>query len=174
MPLHIFLGDEVFLYFIMWVEVVEIQIWFGFKLLCSLQKGFKNYRGFSNFLGHIGSNPGPGPAGLLPRVDHLAQLPTTGGPPSYRAHRAPVAQPDPFSLIRPNSTLTRPESEFIPVKVILLNRIYPLLDSSISIVIWSRLANRIGRTLSPLRVVTKSPIYGACSTMNLDLQIVKP
>jgi hypothetical protein len=31
MPLHIFLGDEVLLYFIVWVEVVKIQIWFEFE-----------------------------------------------------------------------------------------------------------------------------------------------
>jgi hypothetical protein len=40
MPLHIFLGDEVLLYFFLRVEVVEIQIWFEFKLVCNLQKGF--------------------------------------------------------------------------------------------------------------------------------------
>jgi hypothetical protein len=42
MSLHIFLDDEVLLYFIVRVEVVEIQIWFEFKLVCNLQKGFKN------------------------------------------------------------------------------------------------------------------------------------
>jgi hypothetical protein len=31
MPLHIFLSGEVLLYFIVWVEVVEIQIWFEFE-----------------------------------------------------------------------------------------------------------------------------------------------
>jgi hypothetical protein len=41
MPLHIFLGDVVLLYFIMWVKVIEIQIWFEFKLVCNLQKGLK-------------------------------------------------------------------------------------------------------------------------------------
>jgi hypothetical protein len=56
MPLHIFLGDEVLLYFIVRVEVVEIQIWFEFKLVCNLQKGLKIYKGFSIFLRHIGLN----------------------------------------------------------------------------------------------------------------------
>jgi hypothetical protein len=36
MPLHIFLGDEVLLYFIVRVEAVEIQIRFEFKLVCNL------------------------------------------------------------------------------------------------------------------------------------------
>jgi hypothetical protein len=36
MPLHIFLGDEVLLYFIVRVEVIEIQICFEFKLVCNL------------------------------------------------------------------------------------------------------------------------------------------
>jgi hypothetical protein len=56
MPLHIFLGDEVFLYFIVRVEVTEIQIWFEFKLVCNLQKGLKIYKGFSIFLRRIGPN----------------------------------------------------------------------------------------------------------------------
>jgi hypothetical protein len=61
MPLHIFLGDEVLLYFIVRVEVVKIQIWFEFKLVCNLQKGLKNYKGFSNFLDNMGRIPA-GPA----------------------------------------------------------------------------------------------------------------
>jgi hypothetical protein len=56
MPLHIFLGDEVLLYFIMRVEVVKIQIWFEFKLVCNLQKGLKIDKGFSIFLRRIGPN----------------------------------------------------------------------------------------------------------------------
>jgi hypothetical protein len=54
MPLHIFLGDEVLLYFIVRVEVIKIQIWFEFKLICNLQKGLENHKGFSNFLGNMG------------------------------------------------------------------------------------------------------------------------
>jgi hypothetical protein len=77
MPLHIFLGDEVLLYFIVRVEVVEIQIWFEFKLVCNLQKGLKIYKGFSNFLGNMGQilawpsfppvtcGPHSGPGGLV-------------------------------------------------------------------------------------------------------------
>jgi hypothetical protein len=49
MPLHIFLGDEELLYFIVRVEVTEIQIWFEYKLVCNLQKGLKIYKGFSIF-----------------------------------------------------------------------------------------------------------------------------
>jgi hypothetical protein len=84
MSLHIFLGDKVLLYFIVQVEVVEIQIWFEFKLIFNLQKGLKNYKEFSNFLGKMGRIPagpawpsyppvtrGPrsGLADLLPRKD---------------------------------------------------------------------------------------------------------
>jgi hypothetical protein len=36
MPLHILLCDEVLLYFIVWVEVIKIQIWFEFKLVWNL------------------------------------------------------------------------------------------------------------------------------------------
>jgi hypothetical protein len=36
MSQHIFLGDEALLYFIVRVEVVEIQIWFEFKLVYNL------------------------------------------------------------------------------------------------------------------------------------------
>jgi hypothetical protein len=41
MPLHIFLGDEELLYFIVRVEAAEIQIWFEYKLVCNSQKGLK-------------------------------------------------------------------------------------------------------------------------------------
>jgi hypothetical protein len=65
MPLHIFLGDEELMYFIVRVEVIEIQIWFEFKFL---QKGLKIYKGFSIFLRRIEPNPRLGPAGLLSHV----------------------------------------------------------------------------------------------------------
>jgi hypothetical protein len=93
MPLQIFLGDQELLYFIMRVEVIEIQIWFEFKLVCNLQKGLKIYRGFSNFRGYIGPNPGPGSASLLPRTDHSAQLASAGGSASYRARPTPLCNP---------------------------------------------------------------------------------
>jgi hypothetical protein len=50
MLLHIFLGDEELLYFMVRVEVTKIQIWFEYKLVCNLQKGLKIYKGFSIFL----------------------------------------------------------------------------------------------------------------------------
>jgi hypothetical protein len=33
---YFYLGGEVLLYFIVWVEVLKIQIWFEFKLVCNL------------------------------------------------------------------------------------------------------------------------------------------
>jgi hypothetical protein len=64
MSLHIFLGDEMLLYFIVRVELIEIQIWFEFKLICNLQKclkklqkGLKNYKGFSRQYGLNLSRP---------------------------------------------------------------------------------------------------------------------
>jgi hypothetical protein len=72
MPLHIFLCDEVLLYFIVRVEVIKIQIWFEFKLVCNLHKGLKNYKWFSIFRRRIGMNPNLGPADLLPCMDRLA------------------------------------------------------------------------------------------------------
>jgi hypothetical protein len=57
MLLHIFLCGEVLLYFVERVEVVEVQIWFEFKLVCNLQKGLKIYKGISNFLGNRGRIP---------------------------------------------------------------------------------------------------------------------
>jgi hypothetical protein len=97
MPLHIFFGDEVLLYFTVQVEVIEIQIWFEFKLIFNLQKGLKNYKGFSNFLGNMGRIPagpawpsfppiarGPhsGPADLLPRVDRRPSWPAQSAQPA--------------------------------------------------------------------------------------------
>jgi hypothetical protein len=49
MSLHIFSwSDELLLYFIVRVQVVEIQIWFDFKLICNLQNRFE--KGKNNFL----------------------------------------------------------------------------------------------------------------------------
>jgi hypothetical protein len=56
MPLHIFLGDEELLYFIVRVEVIEIQFWLEFKLFCNLQNCLKIYKRFSIFLRRIGPN----------------------------------------------------------------------------------------------------------------------
>jgi hypothetical protein len=49
MPLHIFLCDEVLLYFIEQVEVVEVQIWLEYKLVCNLQKDLKIIKEFLIF-----------------------------------------------------------------------------------------------------------------------------
>jgi hypothetical protein len=49
MLLHIFLCDEVLLYFIEQVEAVEVQIWFEFKLVCNLQKDLKTIKEFLIF-----------------------------------------------------------------------------------------------------------------------------
>jgi hypothetical protein len=56
MLLHIFLGAAELSYFIVRVEVVEIQIWFEFKLVCNLQKGLKIYKGFYILIRCIGTN----------------------------------------------------------------------------------------------------------------------
>jgi hypothetical protein len=67
MPLHIFLGDEELMYFIVLVEVMEIQIWFEFNLVCNLRKCLKIYKGFSIFPGLLGRNPaGPAEPLLFP------------------------------------------------------------------------------------------------------------
>jgi hypothetical protein len=59
-------------YFIVRVEVVEIQIWFEFKLVCNLQKGLKIYKGFSIFLKRIGLNSWSRASLPLPRAAQLA------------------------------------------------------------------------------------------------------
>jgi hypothetical protein len=94
MPLHIFLGDEELLYFVVRVEVIKIQIWFEFKLVCNLLKGLKIYKGFSIFLRRIGPNLGLGPAGLLSRTVHERPSTRLGGPANLvGSHR--LAHPDP-------------------------------------------------------------------------------
>jgi hypothetical protein len=88
MSLHIFLGDEVLLYFIVRVEVIEIQIWLRFKLVCNLQKGLKIYKGFYILLRHIGPNPRsrpnlPPPArGPLQPIGLPEAHPRSGGNPT--------------------------------------------------------------------------------------------
>jgi hypothetical protein len=111
MPLHIFLGDEELLYFIVRVEVIEIQIWFEFKLVCNLQKGLKIYNGFSIFLRRIGPIPGLGPTGLLSRASQMAQCATER--PGQPSGRAPIS----CSPIRPDKSWTRPKPIIIPAKL---------------------------------------------------------
>jgi hypothetical protein len=98
MPLHIFLGDEVLLYFIVRVEVVEIQIWFEFKLVCNLQKGLKIYKGYSIFLRRIGPNSQSRPS-LPPPA--RGQLASTAAQQSARCAPVQRREPDQITL---NST----------------------------------------------------------------------
>jgi hypothetical protein len=99
MPLHIFLGDEVLLYFIVQIEVVEIQIWFEFKLVCNLQKDLKIYKWFSIFVRRIGPNPDLGLAGLLSRTVHEWPSAWPSGPASLaNAHPSQAAWSDPLSV----------------------------------------------------------------------------
>jgi hypothetical protein len=96
MPPHIFLGDEEILYFIVRVEVVEIQIWFEFKIVCNLQKGLKIYKGFSIFLRRIGLNSRSRPSWHpLARGPRTAQC--AAERPSHPCGRAPLS----YSPIRP-------------------------------------------------------------------------
>jgi hypothetical protein len=88
--LHIFLGDEEPLNFIVRVEVIKIQIWFEFKLVCNLQKGLKIYKGISNFLRRIGPNTGLGPAGLLSRAVREQPSMRLSSPDSLAISRSPI------------------------------------------------------------------------------------
>jgi hypothetical protein len=102
MPLHIFLGDEFLLYFIVRVEVIEIQIWLEFKLVCNLKKGLKIKREISNFLDQFGPNPSLSSAGLLLRVAQLASAggpaSLSGAPPLDITHPPRLARSDPITL----------------------------------------------------------------------------
>jgi hypothetical protein len=96
MLLHIILGDGVLLYFIVRVEVVEIQIWFEFKLVCNLQKGLKIYKGFSIFLSHIGLNSRSRPSLPPPRHGPCGPASRRRDPVVcwVRTHAAEGTQPD--------------------------------------------------------------------------------
>jgi hypothetical protein len=99
MPLHILLADEELLYFVMRVEVAEIQIWFEFKLVCNLQEGLKIYKGFSIFLRRTGPNLGLGLAVLLSRAVYEWPGARSSGPASLAdAHLSHVAQSNPLSV----------------------------------------------------------------------------
>jgi hypothetical protein len=98
MPLHIFLGDEVLLYFFVRVQVIKIQIWFEFKLVCNLQKGSKICKWFCIFLRVLGRIPAGGPVDLLSRTAQLASVVAqqfVGRTPVYRTG---------FDLITTNPT----------------------------------------------------------------------
>jgi hypothetical protein len=98
MPLHIFLGDEELLYFIVRVEVDEIQIWFEFKLVCNLQKGLKIYKGFSIFLRCIGPNFRSWPSRPPPARGPIGPA-SQRRRPSQPSGRAPISR----SPIRPDN-----------------------------------------------------------------------
>jgi hypothetical protein len=94
MPLHIFLGDEELLYFIVRVEVTKIQIWFEYKLVCNLQKGLKIYKGFSIFPSLKCRNLlATHPASSRARPDRPSK-PARAAQPAQRA-RTRLTQPDP-------------------------------------------------------------------------------
>jgi hypothetical protein len=101
MPLHIFLGDEVILYFFVRVEVVKIQIWFEFKLVCNLQKGLKIYKEISIFLRHIGPNSRWWPRRPSPTCSLHGPASQRHGTAVYRARTYIAKGPDP---ITPNPT----------------------------------------------------------------------
>jgi hypothetical protein len=101
MPLHIFLGDEELLYFIVRVEVIEIQILFEFKLVCNLQKGLKIYKGFSIFLRHWAEFP--------VSVQPASSCAWSTNGPSHAARSDPISlEPDPNPLSYPLSRLFKP------------------------------------------------------------------
>jgi hypothetical protein len=100
MSLHIFLGDEELLYFVVRVEVTENQICFEFKLVCNLQKGLKIYKGFSIF-------PKPywteflvsaQPASSHARPDRPSKAAPRGPASLAGAHPSRVARSDPITL----------------------------------------------------------------------------
>jgi hypothetical protein len=99
MPLHIFLGDEELLHFVVRVEVVQIQIWFEFKLVCNLQKGLKIYKGFPIFLRRIGPNSRSRPSQPpLSRGSWMAQRAADGPASLAGAHPSRAARSDPLSV----------------------------------------------------------------------------
>jgi hypothetical protein len=65
---------------------------------------------------------------------------------------------DPVARIRPDKIQTRPKSEFIPVKPIHLNQVFPSFDFSLSAMIQNRFRDRLVRIPTPLRVGIKTPI----------------
>jgi hypothetical protein len=116
------LGGEVLLYFIVWEEVVKIEIWFEFKLVCNLEKIWKLERLFPVFIGH-GPNSFPlAQVGLLlshPREAHVGPAPTPA------RHRPVVlsgaSDPAPLPLLAAHCQM--PSTEFNPVPVHALDTI---------------------------------------------------
>jgi hypothetical protein len=95
------------LYFIVRVEVIEIQISFEFKFVCNLENSFEKEKGFSNFLRLLGRIPAqpsrPPPA----RVACAAQPICAMAQQSMGAHPRSEAESDPLSKsnpIAPNPT----------------------------------------------------------------------
>jgi hypothetical protein len=91
----------VLLYFIVRVEVVEIQFSFEFKLICNVQNRFeKEFLNWKSDSGQIRRGLAGGAAARW----------ITGVKPTWRSRIRPVKQ------VRPDRRLTRPEPVIIPVK----------------------------------------------------------
>jgi hypothetical protein len=61
---YFYLRGGVLLYFIVWVEVIEIQIWFAFKLVQNLEKIWKFKSLFQFSIGHGPNSTQPAQPGL--------------------------------------------------------------------------------------------------------------
>jgi hypothetical protein len=80
-------GSEVLSYFTMWVEVIEIQIWFEFKLVWNLEKIWKLKSLFQFSIGH-----GPNSTQLAqPGLPSLSCMRPVSRP--SEAHRLPQCTP---------------------------------------------------------------------------------
>jgi hypothetical protein len=108
---------EVLLYFIEWVEVIEIQIWFEFKLVWNLEKIWKIKKPFSFFLSAVGRNQLIGPAWCwispLCTAHVAAQRNSTARGPATPA----TAQPDPSSPRRRGRVRTRTAHGVRPLRI---------------------------------------------------------
>jgi hypothetical protein len=133
-------------------NLVWVQIDFNFI------KDLEKERRFSIFPSLMGQNQ---PAHRLGPANHSRGRPVAG-------HRGSVVCQACTRIakgIRPDNTESDPiggypdpQPESIPVNGFGWNQVYPQPKSSLSSMIWSRLRDRLVRSLSPLRVGVKTPI----------------
>jgi hypothetical protein len=155
-------GGEVFLYFIVRVEVVKIQIWFELKLVQNLEKVWKLKSLFSNFLLAIGRIPPsrpslashPSPAWGLRRdptrpSSSLACSPA--GPTTLPGFPDPLSTRSATTPVTDLTPVTDPNSCSSP------GLIHPLCDFSVIFMIWNRITDRMARSSNSLRVDTGNP-----------------
>jgi hypothetical protein len=163
---NFYLGGGVLLYFIVWVEVIKIQIWFEIKIDLKFIKDLEKERRYSIFPSLMGWNPANPPAQpSQPALQEAQQFPARMA--RQATGRPNEAQPTryrwPRSAAQASSSWTRT-----------VHGVYPLPinpNRSVSEMEWRI---KTASQSNPLRDMSETPIYRWPYCQNFDPQEPNP